>query len=246
MFRFLAGSGALAALAWALALAAFAAAVEVRQIPGGKIAILRPEGTARGSVILIPGSTAQQTISDSGQPGSADNFVIRIRRKFVEAGYAIAYLEDPTDMSAPIAAMRAIARPVVVVATSNGTIVTVDNAVRLGKNGPDAIVLTSTVTKPNVNFSHGVSERELRALRIPVLFIHNTNDICRSSPLGSTHDVASADKSADFIEVTSDPVSPAVDQCGTRAPHAYVGIESDVTQRIIDWIAAHASARADS
>jgi pimeloyl-ACP methyl ester carboxylesterase len=246
MFRFLAGSGTLAALGWALALTAFAAAVDVREMPGGKMAILRPEGTARGSVILIPGSTAQQTMSESGQPGSADNFVIRIRRKFVDAGYAIAYLEDPTDLSAPIAAMRAIARPVVVVATSTGTIVTVDNAVRLDKGGPDAIVLTSTVTKPNANFSHGVSESQLRALRIPVLFIHNTNDICRFSPIGSAHDVASADRNADFIEVTSDPVSPAVDQCGPRAPHGYVGIESEVTQRIVDWIAAHASARADS
>ena len=209
------------------------------------MAILRPPGTPLGSIILIPGGSTQLSISDAGRPSNSGNFVMRVGRKFVEAGYAVAYVEDPADLRAPVAAMRAIARPVVFLATSNGTIVAVDNALELGKNGPDALVLTSTVTAPNLRFTHAVTSLQASRLQPPTLFIHNTNDLCKVSQLGEARSVAAADKTATFIEVTSDPV-PHEERCGPFAPHGYAGIESDVVQQILEWISAHAAERIDS
>ena len=233
---------------WALApLAALAlvAATEVRDVPSGKMAIVRPASTPLGSVILVPGGSTQISISESGQPSNGGNFVLRARRHFVEAGYAIAYVEDPSNLAAPIAAMRAIARPVVLVATSNGTIAAVDNALALDKDGPDAVVLTSTVTVPNTRFTHAVTASQIARLKMPVLFVHNTNDRCKVSRPSDARSVADADKSATFIEVTTDEV-PSEDQCGPYAPHGYKGGEPAVIQQIVDWVAAHASARRDS
>jgi hypothetical protein len=220
-------------------------ATEVREISSGKMAIVRPQGTPLGGIILIPGSSTQQTISESGQPGSQDNFAIRVGRRLVAAGYAVAYVEDPSNLHAPIAAMRAIIRPVVLLGTSTGTIVELDNAVALGKDGPDALVFTSTVTVPNAYFTHAVTALQISRLRVPVLFVHNTNDQCKFSLLADAQNVAAADRDALFEQVTSDP-APAADQCGPRSPHGYLGIEQAVVDRIVDWIAGHANARADS
>jgi hypothetical protein len=236
------------AISWALlpcAALALIAATEVRDSPNGKMAIIRPAGAPLGSIILIPGGSTDQTISDAGQPSNSGNFVMRVGRKFVDAGYAVAYVENPADLRTPIAAMRAIARPVVFLATSNGTVVAVDNALALGKDGPDALVLTSTVTVPNLHFTHAVTALQASRLQAPTLFIHNTNDLCKVSRIGDARSVAAADKTATWVEVTSDPV-PREDQCGPYAPHGYAGIESDVVRQIVDWIASHASARIDS
>lgn len=224
---------------------ALIAPADVSELPSGRMAVVRPAGTPLGSIILIPGASTQQTISPIGQPGSAGNFAIRIGRRLTAAGYAIAYVEDPRQLDAPIAAMRAIARPVVLLATSNGTIVAVDNAVTLGKDGPDALVLTSTVTVPNRYFTHAVTTLQISRIRAPLLIVHNTNDLCKASPIGGARSLANAGKDATFQEVTSDP-APAADQCEPFSPHGYLGIEADVTARIVNWIAAHASARADA
>jgi len=219
------------------------AAVDVRQTPNGRIAIVRPAGKPGGSIILVPGGSTEQTISETGRPSSDGNFVMRVRNRFVAAGFAVAYVENPLNLAAPIATMRGIARPVVIVSTSTGTIVAVDNATALGQDGPDGVVLSSTVTMANQQFSRGVTPFDVSRLHAPILFVHNTNDRCRVSPLEAAQQAASANKDADFVEVTSDLV-PGADQCEPFSPHGFFGIESSVVERIVGWIARHAAARA--
>lgn len=227
-----------------LAAIALLAASDVRQTAYGKLAILMPEGKPHGSIIVIPGASTEQTISSTGSGSAGRNFVMRIRPNLVAAGFAVAYVESPFDLREPIAILRGIARPVVLVATSNGTIVAVDNARQLASAGPDALVLTSTVTVPHAEFAHAVTPAAIRSLQLPILFLHDTNDICRVSPLGGAQAAASGDKNADFVEVTSDP-APGADQCGPLSPHGFLGIEADVSARIASWIDAHSAARAD-
>ncbi len=100
------------------ALALFGAATPaVEKFGKTRGAIVLPNGPPAGSVILIPGGTTLQHIGDDGKPGNEANFVIRIRDDFVAAGYAIAYLEDPSDLRPVIACMRTIARPVFLLGT---------------------------------------------------------------------------------------------------------------------------------
>ena len=64
-------------------------------------------------------------------------------------------------------------------------------------------------------------------------------------PIYGVDSAANAGKDATFEEVTSDP-APAADQCEPFSPHGYMGIEADVVARIVEWIAGHSAARADS
>jgi hypothetical protein len=180
--------------------------------------------------------------ASAGRPSLGGNFVIRVRAEFVAAGYAIAYLEDPRDLRPAVERMRRVARPVFVVSTSNGTIVAARNAAALGADGPDGLVLTSTVTRSSFQTPRSVGDLNLRGLRIPVLFVHNANDGCSVSPpagiagviraLGPTADVTRIDDAS--TELRGSPCEPF-------SPHGYLGIEDQVVAKIVAWMRAHAA-----
>lgn len=215
------------------------AGTSVEQVGRTHAAIVLPDDKPIGSVILVPGGTTLLTIDADGGSDSG-NFVMRIRGAFVRAGYAIAYLEDPGDLRAIIARMRTVARPVFLLGTSNGTGVVAANAAALGADGPDGIVLTSTVTQDSRRFQHSVASVDLGKIAVPVLFVHNTNDGCSTSPPGAVAGLMGRFPKGDSvtrIDVTS-PVT-GNDPCGPFSAHGYLGIEDDVTAKILAWMGAH-------
>jgi hypothetical protein len=199
-----------------------------------------PDAAPVGSVIIIPGGTTEQTIDANGNGSNSSNFVMRIRQSFVSAGFAIAYLEDPGDLRGIIARMRKVARPVFLLSTSNGTAVAAESAANLGADGPDGVVLTSTVTRSSKRISHSAADANVGKIAVPVLFIHNTNDGCSVSPIsGVAPLIARFPKGADVtrIDVTS-PVT-GNDPCEPFSAHGYLGIEADVANKILAWMRAH-------
>jgi pimeloyl-ACP methyl ester carboxylesterase len=223
-----------------------AASTTVEQVGRTRAAIVLPDGKIAGSVIIIPGGTTEQTIDADGNGSNDGNFVMRIRTSFVDAGYAIAYLEQPADLRAIIARMRKVARPVFLLSTSNGTGVAAANAANLGADGPDGVVLTSTVTRTSRKFSHSAADANVEKITVPVLFIHNTNDGCSVSPAsGVAQLMARFPKGADVtrIDVTS-PVT-GNDPCEPFSAHGYMGIEGDVTSKILAWMRAHGAQGTD-
>ncbi len=221
------------------------ASTEIQMTAHGKVAVVKPDRTPIGSIILIPGGATTIRISGNGHTSAEGNTVMRIRPQLVDAGYAVAYAEDPSDLSGLIATLRGVARPVVLLGLSNGTIVEVDNGKTLGKAGPDLIVLMSTVTVPNRSFSHAVTRAGIAQLTVPVLFVHNPNDRCGVSPPSGAHDVAEGVANATFLELES-PLAPGANQCEPFSPHGFLGVDSTLARRVLEWIAAHASARADA
>ena len=165
---------------------------------------------------------------------------MRVRSSFVDAGYAIAYLDDPGDLRAIVARMRRIARPVFFVATSNGTAVAARDAADLGSDGPDGVVLTSTVTLTSRRFAYSAASVDVRRIRVPVLFVHNRNDGCSvSPPSGIAPLMARFPAGDDVTRVDFTSETTPNDPCGPLSPHGYLGIESDVTAAIVDWMKAH-------
>lgn len=223
-------------------LAAFAATSEVVDLGRNKAIIYRPAGTPAASVILITGGTTKLAIvGDGSNLERSTNFVIRTRMDYVDAGFATAIAENSDDLRPLIARLRTLARPVFVVGTSDGTIVAVANATRPGEDGPDGIVLTSTVTRSNLHFHRAAADYPLRTLKIPVLIVHNTNDSCKSSPPSG---VASLTKQLDPALVTVATVTSSDllgDPCEPISPHGYWGIERETVGKIIEWMRAHAS-----
>ena len=212
----------------------------VEQVGRTRAAIELPYIDPVGSVILIPGGTTMLTIYPDGS-STSDNFVMRIRTSLVGAGFAIAYVEDPTDLRAIVARMRTIKRPVFLLATSNGTAVAVKNAAALGSDGPDGLVLTSTVTKTSYRFAYNAASIDVSKIGEPVLFVHNTDDGCSvAPPSGIAPLMARFPAGGDItrIDVTSSD-QKGNDACGPHAPHGYLGIEDDVTAKIVAWMRAH-------
>ena len=203
-------------------------------------AIVLPEGPPAGSVILIPGGTNLQTIRADGGASSSGNYVMRIRRQFVEAGFAIVYLEDPGDLRAAIARMRRIARPLFLVGTSTGTIVAARNAAVLGTDGPDGLVLTSTLTKPSRLRPEPVHDVYVRRIAVPVLVVHTLHDACPSSPAAGIAPLAARfAKTTEVVQIVVSSDTTDGDECGPFAPHGYAGIETEVAGRIVTWMRAH-------
>jgi hypothetical protein len=104
----------------------------------------------------------------------------------------------------------------------------------------DGVVLTSTVTRSSRRFSHSAADANVGKIAEPVLFIHNTNDGCSVSPIGGIAPLmARLPKGADVthIDVTS-PVT-GNDPCEPFSAHGYMGIEDDVTGKILAWMRAY-------
>jgi hypothetical protein len=216
-----------------------AASTSVEQAGRTRAAIVLPDDRPIGSVILIPGGTTLQSIDDDGTPGNKGNFVMRIRAAFTRAGYAVAHVADPGDLRAIVTRMRTVARPVFFLATSNGTGVAAANAARLGMDGPDGIILTSTVTGRGRQ-AQPVTAGYVAKITVPVLFVHNRNDGCSVSPPGGLAALMTQfPKGTDVTRIdVSSPVT-GNDPCEPYSAHGYDGIETDVTARILAWMQAH-------
>jgi hypothetical protein len=223
-----------------LLLAAGTPSVEI--VGGTRAAIVLPDAPPVGSIVLIPGGTTLQKIDAAGNGSNTGNFVMRIRPALLDAGFALAYLENPADLRAIIARMRSVKRPVFLLSTSNGTAVAAKNAVALGASGPDGIVLTSTVTVPTRLDPSPASTVAVEKIAVPVLFVHNTNDGCPYAPWGGIAPLmARFSKTTDVtrIDVTSTRVASG--PCDPFAPHGYLGIEDDVAAQIVAWMRAHSA-----
>jgi pimeloyl-ACP methyl ester carboxylesterase len=211
----------------------------VERLGATRAAIVLPAGQPAGSVILLPGGTTRTRIGPDGTTDSG-NFVIRIRQSFVDAGFAIVYVADPSDLAPVVARMRSIARPVFYVGTSNGTTVAARSAAALGAAGPDGIVLTSTVTGTSGQYPYNAAQADLSRIAVPVLFVHNRNDDCPVSPAGGLAGLMARlppATSVTRIDFSSDRTPQ--DPCGPFSPHGYLGIEDQVAAAIVAWMRAH-------
>ena len=228
-------------LAFALAALALlgANAPAVERLGGTRAAIVLPDGPPAASVILLPGGTTRLKIGPAGETASG-NFVIRIRQAFLDAGFAIVYVEDPSNLAPVVARMRRIARPVVYLGTSNGTAVAARSAAALGSDGPDALVLTSTVTGISGQYPFSAASADLSRIAVPVLFVHNRNDDCRvSPPAGIAGLIARLPPTTPVARIDVSSGRTANDPCGPYSPHGYLGIEADVAAAIVAWMRAH-------
>ncbi|MGH7662102.1 MAG: hypothetical protein ACRENA_14450 [Vulcanimicrobiaceae bacterium] len=209
-----------------------AAGQDVVTLSNGKhLVIERPDAaTVSCVVLLIPGGTTKLRLGPNGETSST-NFVIRTRQQLLDAGYAVAYMDDPADLREPVQRLRAIGHPVAFLATSRGTIVATANALRLGSDGPDLLILTSPVTQGG----DSIEQSRLKQLKIPTLVVANDNDRCRVSPPRAAARLAdSIGSSATFAHFSS--TAELSDACEPLAPHGYYGIEQAVITAILDWI----------
>jgi hypothetical protein len=221
------------------AIPALAANTTAQTVGSMHMLVLTPDGPKpNGSILLIPGGTTRVIIAPDGGVTPGGNFLVRSRSRFVAAGYVAAILDDPHDVAAAVEALHVLAPPVFVVGTSNGTIVLADAAARLRASGAAGLIFTSTVTSPGNTFSHGVNEGLLTKAALPLLFVHNTGDTCRASPLTPVETMTThLSGDVTFEKTTSSEISSA--PCEASSPHGYLGIEAATVNAITAWMDAH-------
>jgi alpha/beta superfamily hydrolase len=209
------------------------------------------------AVILLAGSDGVLALSSSGIGSAADNFVVRTRQQYLDAGFMTAVPDVPSDhpsglgngyrtgdaeaedLQPVIAWLRARAKvPVWLVGTSRGTISAANVAARLGIDGPDGIVLTSSIsTGPNAT----LYDIALAKITAPTLFVHNKEDACPASPFANVAMLRTAFTSV--MQTGFQPfdggTTPVSEPCGPLSYHGYYGLDDKVVPAIVQFISAH-------
>jgi hypothetical protein len=242
--------------------AAFAQAtervVDVPTRPGvtQRILLLAP-ARPKATVVLFPGGHGGLQIAPNGSIGWGEgNFLVRTRKLFAEQNLAVALVDAPSDRQAPpwlggfrqrpehaadvkavLAWLRGNAKaPVWLVGTSRGTQSVGYLATELaGTDGPDGIVLTSTILVDDKG--RAVPMMPLQRIRVPVLVVHHELDACSLCPVGKAPDLMARLVNAPRKELlTFKGGETRGDPCEAFAFHGYNGIEREVVQQIAGWI----------
>ncbi len=221
-----------------------------------RLLVLAPENP-KAVAILLPGGHGGLQIAANGSLGwGKGNFLVRSRQLFADQGLLVAIVDAPSDRQAPpylsgfrgtrehIADLKAViawARkrldaPVWLVGTSRGTESAAYAATYLtGRDGPDGIVLTSTILNDSKEFS--VPSLQLDRIRIPVLVVHHVDDGCSHCPFSGTSRLM--EKLVNSPKKQLVPIKGGTSQgdpCEAYAYHGFNGVESDVVKKVTQWM----------
>jgi pimeloyl-ACP methyl ester carboxylesterase len=208
---------------------------------------------AVASVILIPGGAGGIGQMVDGKP-SGQNFLVRSRDHFAEAGLNIAVMARPSDRNdldygdrvSPehIQDIKSLVDflkkdtglPVWIVGTSRGTVSATAAAIAFGNDNLAGIVLTSSVT--SFKKTGAVPSQALDKIRIPVLVLHHTNDACKVCVPYDVPSIIKGLKNAPVKKqvMVSGGENPSGDPCEPLHYHGYIGIEKSTVETITAWL----------
>jgi alpha-beta hydrolase superfamily lysophospholipase len=222
--------------------------------------LVRPTGRPAASVVLFAGGHGHLALSSSGIGWGQNNFLVRTRQRFADRGFLVVVVDSPSDRGTLglwrfrstadhaedvrmlIAAVRRIAPvPVWLVGTSMGTVSAANAAARLRDGeGPDGLVLTSSVTRPNREQLESLVDVRIKDIRVPTLVVHHRDDGCPSTPY---RDAVALDGSLTQVPrhelITMEGGQPPRSKpCDALSAHGYLGIEDKVVAAVASWITA--------
>jgi hypothetical protein len=228
-----------------------AAAQAVVQDIGGSQVLYAGPANPRAIVFVFAGADGTVAFNGSGQiTHMGGNFLIRTEPLWLAQGFGFATLASTSSLMGQRhtpAYAAVIARaidfihtranmPVWLVGTSMGSIAAANGAAHL-PGRVAGVVLTSSVAAPNRAANETVFDSDLGAITVPALVVANRSDTCPSAGPGPTTQILAAlsrspRKEAIYVDSHQQQSEP----CEAMSPHEYLGIESDVVQRIATWI----------
>jgi hypothetical protein len=222
-----------------------------------RLLVLTPPNRPKAAVILLAGGHGGLQITENGSLGwGKGNFLVRSRRLFADHGLLVAIVDAPSDRQYPpylsgsrgsskhlmdlkavIAWVRTQADvPVWLIGTSRGTQSAAYASTYLnGRDGPDGLVLTSTILTDTKEFP--VTSLQLDRVQIPVLIVHHVNDGCRHcwyAHISRLMDALGNAPKKELISVSGGQSQG--DPCEAHSYHGFNGIESEVVDKIANWI----------
>jgi pimeloyl-ACP methyl ester carboxylesterase len=208
---------------------------------------------ATATVILLPGGAGGFGQLVDGKP-SGENFLVRTRDFFADAGLNVAVMGRASDMDDLDYAYRTApdhvkdikllvdymkkdsGLPIWLVGTSRGTVSATAAAISFGNDNLAGIVLTSSVVRPKQ--VGAVPKQDLASIRIPVLVLHHQKDDCKvCSPL-EVPAIINGLRNAPMkkLIMVSEGGNPMGDPCGNQHYHGYIGMEKTAVKLITGWI----------
>jgi hypothetical protein len=211
----------------------------------------------KATLILFPGGHGGlQIFTNGSMKWGNGNFLVRTRQLFVDAGFVVAIVDAPSDRQSPpflqgfrqrpehaadikavIAWARESARlPVWLIGTSRGTQSVAYVATELaGSNGPDGIILTSTILKDDKGRS--VPAMPLDKIRVPVLVVHHEQDGCELCSFSLTPELMGKLANAPRAQLLAlRGGENKGDPCEAMAYHGFNGLEREVVAQTASWI----------
>lgn len=230
--------------------------------------LLLTPANPKAALVVFTGGQGNLELSQDGRfrgEGDSGNFLLRARHTFVSSGLMVAVVDAPSDRQHPpfLAGFRTRPEhaedikavigwlrqqtkvPVWVIGTSAGTYSAAFSAIRLGpgKEGPDGLVLTSTMFTNDPGLS-GVPDMSLNKIRIPTLVVHHKQDGCKYCRYADLPSLTSKLTSVPRKEVlTFEGGTNAGDPCEPLAYHGFNGIVAKVAGHIADWVIRESTRR---
>jgi predicted esterase len=210
---------------------------------------------AKANLLLLSGGAGG--IGLQGGAPQSNNFLIRSRDHFAQAGFHVALLGNASDMRQLDPAKRASAEhmqdiaavighikarnglPVWLVGTSQGTISAAAAAIALGA-AVEGIVLTATYTAYNTPTS--VPRQKIEGITQPVLVMSHANDTCKVTRPHEASNIIDGLKQARVkkLLIVQGGSDPRGDECEALHWHGFIGMEAQAAKTITDWISAPA------
>lgn len=246
----------LAALALAACASAFAAAadhyVTIDSRPGVRVGYwLMERPNASATLVLLPGGKGGIGLK-AGVPTS-ENFLVRTRDRFADAGFNVAIVGKPSDradldlvfrtspehvedLRIVVEHLRAeLRKPVWLVGTSRGTTSAAAAAIGLG-DAIAGVVLSSSITEPGT--PGAVENLPLENIRVPVLVVHHRRDACRITPPEQVQRIVAGLTQSPRVKLLMvDAGSGARGKpCEALHWHGFIGMEAEAVDAMIDFI----------
>lgn len=217
--------------------------------PALYVAPARPIAT----IVMFPGGAGDIGLSADGQIAHGENFVVRSRKRWVAAGYAVLIpdtldnrnlrgLRSSSQYAQLVASLVAAARarapvPVFLFGTSQGAIAAMNGAAHLSGGEIAGVVLSEAVSV--LGGSHEtVFDAHPEKVNVPALVIANKDDRCDVAPPQNAQRIAeamTASPSATVLNVSGGEQQSPRD-CGSLSPHGYYGIEASVVSAVTAWM----------
>jgi hypothetical protein len=206
---------------------------ETVMIGGRPALLLKPQGAPAGSLILLAGGDGRLDIGPGGSFAHLrGNQLVRTRHAYAARGFAVLVPDLGVDLSAAVAFMAKIKRPVTVVGTSRGTQRAAEGLAQGAR--PDALVLTSGFLSPQSG--QGVHRSVIALLGSPArlprtLVIHHRQDNCRFTlPSGVEPFIKWSGGRARVVWL--DGGTSSGNPCEARAHHGFNGLDAQVVATV--------------
>ncbi len=221
------------------------------------IVVVRPPMKPAATILVLVGGLGKLDLTPRGLPKDAPGPLIRRREQLAGQGFLVAFVDAPSDrlgegligfrtsrehsvdLGAVIARLRHDdSAPLWLVGSSMGTVSAASITARLGKDGPDGLILISSVTRTHPAMRESLADVPLESIQAPTLLIHHRQDPCEITPYDDAAALSRRLTKARRVElVTVEGGPPARGlPCSPDSPHAFFGLEDVLIDRLASWI----------